>query len=183
MPSVSGDGLTWTFRLKPGLHYGPPLEHVEITAQDFIRALEREANPTASAIGYSYYYSVIQGFDDYAAGTADSISGLEAPDDTTLTLHLVRPTGDLGERLALPAAAPIPPNPSDPTAQLGAAEGHDDGDGSFLVSSGPYILEGSEALDFSLPPDQQHGVAGLVPGKAITLVRTASEAPTSTGSR
>ena len=53
MPSLSSDGLTWTFRLKLGLHYAPPLDQVEIRAQDIIRALEREANPTASAGGYS----------------------------------------------------------------------------------------------------------------------------------
>jgi ABC-type transport system substrate-binding protein len=40
-PEVSGDGTTWTFHIKPGLHYAPPLQSVEITAQDFIRAIQR----------------------------------------------------------------------------------------------------------------------------------------------
>jgi peptide/nickel transport system substrate-binding protein len=171
MPTVSDDGLTWTFRLKPGLHYAPPLQNVEIKAQDIIRALEREANPTASAGGYSFYYSVIEGFDAYAAGQADSISGLEAPDAATLRVHLVRPTGDLGERFALAATAPIPANPADPSAPFGVATGHEDAYGPFLVSSGPYMLEGSERLDFSEPPDRQEKAPGLIPGKAIILVR------------
>jgi peptide/nickel transport system substrate-binding protein len=173
MPTVSPDGRTWTFRLRPGLHYAPPLQRVEIKAQDFIRAMKREANPKTSA-GYSFYYSVIEGFDDFAAGGADSISGLEAPDDHTLQVHLVTPTGDLGNRLAMPAAAPIPPNPFDPTAPLGVASGHDDGYGRFLVSSGPYRLEGSEAIDFSLPPARQRPASGLVPGRSIILVRNPS---------
>ena len=67
--------------LKTGVHYGDPFTDVEVTAQDFIRALEREANPKANVGGYSFYYSVIEGFDDFAAGKADSISGLSAPDD------------------------------------------------------------------------------------------------------
>ena len=183
MPTVSNDGLTWTFHLKPGLHYAPPLGHVEIKAQDIIRALEREANPKASTGGYSFYYSVIEGFDAYAAGQADSISGLEAPDDATLRVHLVSPAGDLGERLAMPAGAPIPPNPADPAARFGVATGHDDDYGGFLVASGPYMVEGSGALDFSLAPDEQHTASGLVPGKAITLVRNPSWDPASDGIR
>src|SRR5439155_7106643 len=167
------------FHLKPGLHYAPPLQNVEIKTRDIIRALEREANKTASAAGYSYYYSVIQGFDAFAKGEADSISGLEAPDDSTLRVHLVNPTGDLGERLALPAAAPIPPNPSNPAAPLGVATGHDDTFGGFLVASGPYMIDGSPAIDFSLPPAEQRPAPGLVPGKAITLVRNPSWDPAS----
>jgi peptide/nickel transport system substrate-binding protein len=179
MPRVSGDGLTWTFQLKPGLHYAPPLENVEIKTHDIIRALEREANTTASAGGYSFYYSVIEGFDAFAKGEADSISGLEAPDDTTLRVHLVNPAGDLGGRLALPAAAPIPPNPFDPTAPLGVATGHDDDDGGFLVASGPYMVDGTGDLDFSLPPEQQHPSSGLIPGRSIILVRNPSWDPAS----
>src|SRR5437588_9707474 len=43
LPRVSPSGLEWTFHIKPGLHYAPPLQHTEIVAQDFIRALERDA--------------------------------------------------------------------------------------------------------------------------------------------
>jgi peptide/nickel transport system substrate-binding protein len=45
------------------------------------------------------------------------------------------------------------------------------------------MVEGSEALDFSLPPNQQKGASGLVPGKAITLVRNPSWDPASDGLR
>jgi ABC-type transport system substrate-binding protein len=58
-PEQSSDGLTWTYQIKPGLMYAPPKEDTEITAQDFIRALERTANPDANVGGYSFYYSVI----------------------------------------------------------------------------------------------------------------------------
>jgi peptide/nickel transport system substrate-binding protein len=174
MPEVSPDGLTWTFRIKPGLRYGPPLEAVQMTAQDFIRALEREANPKASEGGYSFYYSIVQGFDEFSAGTSSSISGLEAPDDRTLRVHLTHPAGDLGELFSLPATAPIPPSPADPSAPLGVATGHDGGYGRFLVASGPYMIEGSEDLDFSLPPEQQRAVSGYVPRKSIALVRNPS---------
>src|SRR5207244_8537451 len=38
LPKVSPDGLAWTFTIKTGVHYGPPLQSVEVTAGDFIRA-------------------------------------------------------------------------------------------------------------------------------------------------
>jgi peptide/nickel transport system substrate-binding protein len=176
MPSISADGLTWTFRLRTGLRYAPPLANIPITSRDIIRALEREADPDASAGGYSSYYSVIEGFDEFASGAAQSISGLEAPDDTTLRVHVTKPTGDLGERMALPATAPIPPNPARPADRLGIAEGHD-GYGPFLAASGPYMIEGSESLDFSAAPADQAPVAGLVPGTSLTLVRNPSWDP------
>src|SRR5437773_1945343 len=45
-PSVSGDGLIWTFHLKRGLFYAPPLQRTPIVAQDVIRALDRSLSPT-----------------------------------------------------------------------------------------------------------------------------------------
>jgi peptide/nickel transport system substrate-binding protein len=175
MPEVSSDGLTWTFHLKRGIHYAPPLADVEITARDFVRALQREARlGTPAAGGYSDLYSVIEGFDMYAQKGAGSVSGLQAPDDHTLRVQLAQPASDLGFRLALPAAAPIPPDPADPAAEFGVAEGHDTGYGRFLVASGPYMIEGAQRLDPSAPPGGQQPVSGFVPGKSLTLVRNPS---------
>jgi peptide/nickel transport system substrate-binding protein len=162
LPRVSADGLTWTFRLKSGIRYAPPFGDREIVAPDVIRALERALR--ASTSDYVGYYALIEGARAYAAGRADSISGLEAPDPTTLVVHLTRPWGTLGANMALSAAAPIPP---------GAAEGHQDY-GRFLVASGPYMIEGSEKLDFSLPPGRQKPVSGFQPRRALTLVRNPS---------
>jgi peptide/nickel transport system substrate-binding protein len=164
MPEVGRDGLTWTVRLKEGLRYAPPFQDTEIVAQDFIRALEREGNKKAvpDGIAYDFYYSAIEGFDEFRAGEADSISGVEAPDDHTVIVHLNEPVGDFPHRFVLAATAPIPE---------GAAEGHDADYGRFLVASGPYMLEGSEDMDFSPPPREQVPASGLVPGKSITLVR------------
>ena len=106
----SEDGLTWTFQIKPGLMYAPPKDDTEITAQDFIRAMEREANPKANVGGYSFYYSVIEGFDDFGAGDAEEISGLSAPDTHTLEITTTTPVGDIGYRFAMGAASPIPPD-------------------------------------------------------------------------
>ena len=171
-PTASEDGLTWTFSIKPGLHYAPPKDDVEITAPDFIRALEREANPKANVGGYSFYYSVIEGFDDFGAGKADTISGLNAPDDQTLEITTTDPIGDIGYRMAMAATAPIPPD--DDNEPMGVAEGHDRNYGRFLVASGPYMFEGSENMDFSQPEKDQTEAEGYVPGRQIVMVRNPS---------
>jgi peptide/nickel transport system substrate-binding protein len=183
LPTVSDDGLTYTFTIKPGIMYSPPLQDVEVTAQDFIRAIEREADPKASSGGYPFYYSVIEGFDDYGAGKADTISGMTAPDDHTLVVKITEPAGDLPWRFAMPATAPIPPDPSDPDVVLGVADGHTTNYGRFLVSTGPYMFEGSEALDFSVPAKDQEPVSGYVPGRSIVLVRNPSYDPATDGLR
>ena len=183
LPSVSDDGLTYTFTIKPGIKYAPPLQDVEVTAQDFIRAFEREADPKASSGGYPFYYSVIEGFDDFGAGKADSISGLSAPDDQTLVVKITEPAGDLPWRFAMPATAPIPPNPADPNAVLGVADGHTTNYGRYIVGTGPYMFEGSENLDFSVPAKDQEPVAGYVPGRQIVLVRNPSYDPATDGLR
>ncbi len=174
-PTQSDDELTWTFNIKPGIMYAPPKQDVEITAQDFIRAIERTANPKANVGGYSFYYSVIEGFDDFAAGKADSISGLAAPDTHTLEITTTTPTGDISYRFAMGTTAPIPPD--DEGEALGVAEGHDRNYGRFLVASGPYMFEGSETMDFSVDAKDQTEVPGYVPGRQIVLVRNPSYDP------
>jgi peptide/nickel transport system substrate-binding protein len=164
LPEVSDDGLTWTFTLKDGIQFGPPINR-EIVAEDFVSAITRLADPVASAEGYPFYYSIIDGFDAVTEGEADEISGLNAVDDKTLEITLTDPAFDLPFRMAMPATAPIPAE---------AAEGHLRDYGRFLVSSGPYMFEGSEDLDFTAPPEQQEPVAGYAPGRSIILVRNPS---------
>jgi peptide/nickel transport system substrate-binding protein len=177
LPEVSADGLTWTFTLKEGIAYSPPLDDVTVTAQDFIRAMERTACGECSTGGYSFYFSAIEGFDEFSAGEADSISGLEAPDDQTLVVRTTQPTGDLPYRMAMPAAAPIPPNPNDPDARFGIAEGHDDNFGRFQVGTGPYMFEGTDLLDFTVPAEDQEPVSGYDVGRSIVFVRNPSYDP------
>ena len=182
LPEQSEDGLTWTFQIQPGIMYAPPKQDTEITAQDFIRALEREANPKANVGGYSFYYSVIEGFDDFADKLAegeitdsDTITGLSAPDTHTLEITTTVPTGDMTYRMALPAAAPIPPD--EEGERMGVAEGHERNYGRFLVASGPYMFEGSETMDFSGNPKDHAEAEGYVPGRQIVLVRNPSYDP------
>src|SRR4029453_17562427 len=66
--------------------------------------------------------------------------------------------------------------------------------GRFLVASGPYVIGGSEDLDFSVPPQQQEPASGFVPptlndaGRvtepgSLVLVRNPSWDPATDGLR
>jgi peptide/nickel transport system substrate-binding protein len=153
LPEVSNDGLTWTFHLKPGLHYGPPLQNVEITAQDFVRSLERlldpkVTGPPADSYGPGLYRGVISGTTEYTGRPGHTtISGLEVPDPYTLRVTLEEANGDLGYLLGMPFLTPIPSDPANPDARYGILEGHNHDGSGYLVSSGPYMLEGSAQMD------------------------------------
>ena len=127
-----------------------------------MNGFEREATPEGSAGGYSYYYDVIKGFADMYAGKAKTISGITTPDDSTIVFQLTQPTPDFPYMLAMPAASPIP---------TGADVGHEKDYGQFLVATGPYMFQGSEDMNFKLPPDKQKPVAGNDPGRSYVLVR------------
>jgi peptide/nickel transport system substrate-binding protein len=172
-PDISPDRLSWTFHVRRGLHYAPPMADVEITAPDLVRGFHRLLSPVFGG-GFAYLYSDVVGVDAFAAGEAASITGLETPDSHTLVVRLTQRAGDLAPRLALPWAVPIPPSPRDQHAPFGVADGHDDGYGRFLVSSGPYMIEGADALDLALPPADQRALSGLVPGQRLALVRNPS---------
>ena len=154
-------------QIKPGVHYGDPFTDVEVTAQDFIRALEREANPKANVGGYPFYYSVIKGFDEFAAGEADSIAGLSAPDASTLQIELTAADGRpraTGWRCRRPlrsrrtvTRAWAPPRATTRTT-----------DGSWW-RPGPYKFEGAEQMDFSRARRRPEPVAGYEPGSSIVL--------------
>src|SRR5439155_27385994 len=78
VPKPTNGGLTYTFHLKHGIKFGPPVNR-EVTAKDILTAMKRIANPNDGA-QYAFYYSPIKGFD---AGKGKSISGIKIPDKYT----------------------------------------------------------------------------------------------------
>jgi peptide/nickel transport system substrate-binding protein len=183
LPQLSADGLTYTFTIKPGVHYAPPFDNVEVTAADFARAIARESDSQAAAGGYSFYYSPsggtgggIVGFDE-AKGSVPS--GVEVVDDHTLSITLTAPVGDFPWRMTMPAMAPIPPSGD---KVLGWADGHTKDYGRYLVGTGPYMFKGTDALDPNGPPTQDP-ISGYIPGRSWTLVRNPSYDPATDGLR
>lgn len=186
-PQVSLDGTIWTFRLREGLHYAPPLEDATITSRDFVRALERLGDPGTGEPQLAGYLSIIEGYSEYQSGAAATIVGLEAPDPLTLRIRESRPDATIPYLFALAVTAPIPAMPGHPEERFGVASGHafeDGGYGGYLVASGPYMYEGSASMDFSDPPEEQTPASGYLPWDldkspygSITLVRNPSWDP------
>jgi peptide/nickel transport system substrate-binding protein len=158
---VSEDGLTWTFTLKDGIKFGPPLSR-EITSQDIVFAFERIGTESVVA-QYGFYFDVIEGMTEFKAGEADTISGIAAPDDKTITFTLTEAVGDFLYRLALPAAGPMPEEVAGCFTEANVY-------GGYLVSSGPYMIEGSDAQD-ATSCDTLQPLSGFDPNTRLSVVR------------
>jgi peptide/nickel transport system substrate-binding protein len=159
LPKVSQDGLTYTFRLKPDLRYAPPYDDVPIKAQDIVRAIEYTLRLEPQY--FTDFMLVIEGAPEFQSGEADTISGLETPDDQTLIVHLAERVGDLAERFSYAFTAPIPPGANVGHARIGRVP----------VSSGPYMVAGAEGFDFSRPPSERRLPRGYAFNRRLTLVR------------
>ena len=83
------------------------MEDTEITAPDFIRALERTADPKANVGGY---YSVIEGFDDFAPPATPTRSPASRAGHAHARDHHDHAVGDMSYWLAMGTASPIPPD-------------------------------------------------------------------------
>jgi peptide/nickel transport system substrate-binding protein/oligopeptide transport system substrate-binding protein len=101
---VSEDGLVYTFRLRQGVtfHDGTPF-----VARHVVRSWERALDPgTRGGRGWPLY--PIAGARAFANGDATSVSGLAAPDDTTVVVTLAEPLAIFPKMLAMPVTAIVP---------------------------------------------------------------------------
>jgi peptide/nickel transport system substrate-binding protein len=129
---LSADQRTYTFTLRPGVRYGPPVNR-EVIAQDFITAIQRLYDKQTSSY-WQQYADLIAGTAAFGAGKASRISGLSAPDVRTLKVTLDQPAEDLLSILALPGFAPVP---GEYAASYALGENY----GRHVVGTGPYTLE------------------------------------------
>ena len=160
--TVTNNGTTYTFHLKSGIMFGPPVNR-PITSKDVAYAFQR-INTKALVAQYGFYYDgVIKGMDGSAKNADTLISGIQTPDDSTIVFNLTQPTGDFLYRLTMPATAPIPQE----VAKCFTTAG---GYGRDLVSSGPYMFQGADAVDMS-SCDSIKPMAGFDPTKFMKLVR------------
>ena len=100
---VSEDGTVYTFTIKDGAQFH---DDTPVTAQDVIFSWERALNRNLTAVGSSgaSYLDDIVGAKEYAAGEADSVTGLEATDDTTLVVTIDEPKSYFISKLTHPSA-------------------------------------------------------------------------------
>lgn len=120
MPKVSKDGLTHTFKIRPGLRFEdnvvfPDGKGREITAEDFIFSWRRIADPEIQSEGFWIFDGKIKGLNEWREKLAKKeadyktpIEGLQAPDAHTLVIKLTKPYYQLHYVLAMSYASVVP---------------------------------------------------------------------------
>jgi ABC-type transport system substrate-binding protein len=168
MPTVSPDGRTYTFRIRPGFRFSPPSNEA-VTAETFRHTIERQIATSPKNVGLDRYVADIVGAKAFYAGKASHVSGLAVHGDR-LSITLVKPAGDFPARMAMPRFCPVPL--SVPVRGSGNAP---------IPSAGPYYIASSLGpRTVLLPNPNYHGprpersarivVQGNVPeAKAISL--------------
>lgn len=168
VPKPTNGGKRYTFKLKSGVKFGPPVNR-EITSKDVKYALERMARPKNGA-QYAFYFPVIKGWDAYAKGKTKSLSGIKTPNAKTIVFDLTAPTGDFLMRLGMPATYPMPQEVAK------CFEGKPGEYGRYVIASGPYMIEGSDDLDIS-SCNSMKPISGFNGQTKLTLVRNPNYNP------
>ena len=102
--TISDDGKTFTFKLRPGVkfHNGR-----EMTSEDVKYSLDRVTNPKTQSPGAGFFGSIV-GYDDVAAGKADGLAGVTTPDASTVKIELSRPDATFLHIMALNFSFVVP---------------------------------------------------------------------------
>ncbi len=191
--SVSQDGLTWDFALRPGVtfHDATPL-----TAQAVVWNFQRWMDPDHPAHhgDFRFWEGMFGGFQD-EQGAEDSsqslVAAVDAPDEQTFRLVLNKPFAPLLHNLAMSAFAILKPEAvmaegvdvyglpaSAPPIGTGPFRLLEWRDGEVVLAANPDYWDGSPALTrliFVTMPDDGARFAALEQGEIDGLVSPAAE--------
>ena len=126
--TISDDGLTYTFKLRPGVkfHNGR-----EMTAEDVKYSLDRVTDPATQSPGAGFFAS-IAGFDAASDGSATGLSGVKVVDPLTVEITLSRPDATFLHVVALNFSSIVPKEAVD---EFGADFGkHPVGTGAYSLA-------------------------------------------------
>ena len=127
---ISADGLTYTFKLRPGLKWsdGSPL-----TSADFLYAVRRAVTPATASRFASFFYPVKNARRALKGEVPPEQVGVEAPDAATLVYRLAYPAPYLLQNLASNVASPVPRKQIEALGRQWTRPGK-------MVSNGPFRL-------------------------------------------
>ena len=102
--TVSDDGLVYTFKLRPNLHWS---NGDKLVGMDFVMGLRRLVDPK-TASQYAEVVNVIENASAIIDGKHSVISlGAEAPDERTVVIRLASPAPYLPGLMAHPSCSPL----------------------------------------------------------------------------
>jgi ABC-type transport system substrate-binding protein len=188
MPEVDAEGLTYTFHLRPGIHFTPDTAFAgvtrELTAQDYIYSFKRLYDPAIKSPWLFVFDGKIAGDDALKRATGASkstedvaVAGLQALDRYTLRIRLTHPDHNFLYTLAMPATSAVARE---------VIEAHVRETGEHPVGTGPYLLkewEHSQHLVLEANPGFRNGkfveqasdsddkaIANTLQGKQLPLI-------------
>jgi peptide/nickel transport system substrate-binding protein/oligopeptide transport system substrate-binding protein len=141
--TVAPDGLTYSFKMRKGVKFS---NGREVVATDVKYSIERAINPKTQGPGAGFF-GAIAGFDDLSGGKAETLSGIETPDASTVVFKLSRPDATFLHVMAINFASVVPKEAVD-------AAGADFG--KKPVGSGAFVLKEwviGQKLVFAKNPD------------------------------
>jgi ABC-type transport system substrate-binding protein len=107
LPTVSGDGKTYTFTIRSGFKFSPP-SNQQVTALTFKKVFERDLNPKMQSPSASFASDIV-GAQEMLDGKATTLSGVTAKGNK-LTIRLTAAAPDFVSRIAMPFFCAIPTN-------------------------------------------------------------------------
>ena len=143
LPDVSADGLTYTFKIRPGVkfHNGR-----EVTADDVVYTMTRVLDPATASPGAGFFVG-IKGAQEFIDGAAASVEGIKALDAATIQFTLTSPDVTFLNKMALNFAFIVP---KEEVEKSGENFGH------APVGTGPFKLKEwvtGQRLVFERNPD------------------------------
>ena len=107
--TLSADGRTYTFTIRPDLYYqsvrGEDTQYA-ITAEDFVFAFRRVFLPETGSPYAASFAGIRNGLDILNGEKSPSLLGVTSPDPYTLVIQLNEPDPSFLEKLTLPGAMP-----------------------------------------------------------------------------
>ena len=137
LPAISSDGLTYTFRIRPGIHFTPDPAFKglkrEVTAADYVYSLKRLYDPALKSPWAYMFEGKIAGDAALRArfGPDVEVAGLQALDRYTLRIRLAAPDNNFLFYLATAASSVVAREVIE--AYPGQAGNHPIGTGPFML--------------------------------------------------
>jgi peptide/nickel transport system substrate-binding protein len=128
MPAVTRGGKTYTFKLRSGVRYSPPVNRT-VLPSDIEYAIERLYHVNSPGVGF---YSDIVGASTFAKSLKGGIKGIVVDDKKmTITFNLQHPDGAFLDILAMPFAFAVPKGM--PYKDIST-------NSKWRVATGPYLI-------------------------------------------
>lgn len=123
---IAEDGVTYSFVLREGITFS---DGTPITADDVVWTFNHALDPTTGGWTGPYYFTLIEGADEVAAGDATEATGVKQIDDRTVAITIKQPASYFLSSLSA--------GPSKILSRAAAADPANEGQ----VTSGPFVLE------------------------------------------